>query len=305
MRGLLVVLLLPPLQFAGLVLPASELCPVRERLCVGLVAPFDLAVDFGAGRWDVARSNAQIGQMPGELGTERGAVVGLDALDGEGQAAADLIEESHRRTGVVVVVDPQHAVAGRLVNGGELVVALASSPDAGNELHIYLNRLTWNGERAFGLTLGPGAVGLERDAADVMTAEDLQDRGRRDVDLVVALEIKAHAHGPVAALLADAQDQRDDLGWDAVANHRGSAGAVPQIFHPLLLEAADPDVVLGARDAKEAAGLADVVRDLLSVLEQAKPSLDLAGLLLLVESAFHPGPPFEGGQHIPPVQDVY
>jgi hypothetical protein len=31
----------------------------------------------------------------------------------------------------------------------------------------------------------------------------------------------------------------------------------------------------------------------------------LAGLLLLVLWAFHPGSPFEGGQHTPPVRDVY
>jgi len=37
--------------------------------------------------------------------------------------------------------------------------------------------------------------------------------------------------------------------------------------------------VLSARDAKEAAGEANVVGDLLTVLQRAKASLDLAGVL--------------------------
>jgi hypothetical protein len=75
-----------------------------------------------------------------------------------------------------------------------------------------------------------------------------QDGGRRYVDLVVALEIEAHAHGSI----------------------------------PFFSKAAKPNVVLSSPDTEKAAGLADVVRDLLSVLEHAKPSLDLASLLLLV-----------------------
>ena len=43
-----------------------------------------------------------------------GAVVGLDALDGEGQGPVDLMEESRRRPRVVLVVGSQHPAAGRL-----------------------------------------------------------------------------------------------------------------------------------------------------------------------------------------------
>lgn len=53
-------------------------------------------------------------------------------------------------------------------------------------------------------------------------------------------------------------------------------------FSIVLHKAAKPNVVLSSPDAEKVAGLADVVRDLLSVLEHAKPSLDLASLLLLV-----------------------
>ena len=43
-----------------------------------------------------------------------GVVVGLDALDGEGQGPADLMEERHRRPCVVLVVGSQHPAAGHL-----------------------------------------------------------------------------------------------------------------------------------------------------------------------------------------------
>ena len=117
------VFFFPSFQFACQLFSSSEMLPSIELLYVGLVAPLDLAVNPGAGGRDMAVSDAQISQMPGELGTEGGVVVGLDALDSEGQASADLVEEGHRRTCVVVVVDPQHAVAGRFVNGCELVEA--------------------------------------------------------------------------------------------------------------------------------------------------------------------------------------
>lgn len=99
------------------------------------MAPFDLAVHFGAGRRDASVSHAKVGQVPSALWAKEGIVVGLDALDGEGQAPTGLIEEGHRRTRLVVVVDPGYAVAGRLINGGELVEALASSSNTRNEFH--------------------------------------------------------------------------------------------------------------------------------------------------------------------------
>jgi hypothetical protein len=122
----------------------------------------------------------------------------------------------------------------------------------------------------------------------MVTAEDLQDSGRRHVNLVMALKIETHAHGPVTTLLPNPQDHCDDFRRDAVANHGGPAGPVRQAFHPILLEAAKPNVILRPTDAEKAASLADVVRYLLCVLEHAKTSLDLAGLLLLELGRFIP-----------------
>ena len=56
------------------------------------------------------------------------------------------------------------------------------------------------------------------------------------------------------------------------------------------------DIVLSGRDGRQEAGLRDLVRgDLLRMFVHAKLTFDLATLLLLVDSAFRPGPPPEGG----------
>lgn len=57
---------------------------------------------------------------------------------------------------------------------------------------------------------------------------------------------------------------------DAIANHRGSAGPVPQTFDALLFESPGPDIELGTRNPKEPAGLGDVLTDLLVVLKHAQ-----------------------------------
>jgi hypothetical protein len=113
---------------------------------------------------------------------------------------------------------------------------LPSSLYARDELDIDLDALAWNRERAFGFPFGAWMVFLQRNAADVVTPKDLQDGGRRHVDLIVVLEIETHAHGPVTSFFANPKDQRDDLWRDAVANHGRFAGPVSQTLHPFLLK---------------------------------------------------------------------
>jgi hypothetical protein len=227
--------------------------------------------------------------MPGELLAERGVVVGLDALNGEGQILADLLEKLSRRTSVVVIVDAQHAKARSLVNGRELVIALVSATDSRDKLYIELNGSPWNFQRAFRQRLRARMVTLERDSADIVAAEDLQDSDPGNRDLLMALQIQAHSHRTVTPLLAQAKNQSDHFWRNPIGDSFRSAGPVPQTLFALSLKASPPDIELITRNPEEPAGQADVVADLLAVLKHSKPHLGFAGLLLLGDHAEPPG----------------
>ncbi len=108
-----------------------EMPSLIELLRIGFMAPFDLPVHLRAtGRYMFMR-DAEIGKVPGELWSERRAVIGLDLLDREGEMLLDLPEEVDRGLGVVVVVDAEHAKSGRFFNGRELVEPLTSPSDGG------------------------------------------------------------------------------------------------------------------------------------------------------------------------------
>jgi hypothetical protein len=57
-----------------------------------------------------------------EAGAELDAVVGLDDLHAEGEPLQDIVEELDGRLLVELPIDAQHAQAGAVVDGGELVV---------------------------------------------------------------------------------------------------------------------------------------------------------------------------------------
>jgi len=69
--------------------------------------------------------------MPGELWSERRAVIGLNFLNGNGNMLPDFLEKVDGGLGVVADVDSQHAKSGRLVNGRKLVKALTRSTTRG------------------------------------------------------------------------------------------------------------------------------------------------------------------------------
>ena len=77
-----------------------EMPSLVELLRVGLVASFDLPVHLRAARRYVFVGNAEIGKMPGELWSERRAVIGLNFLNGEGEMLSNLPEEVDRGLGV-------------------------------------------------------------------------------------------------------------------------------------------------------------------------------------------------------------
>src|ERR1700722_15495603 len=105
MRPIFVVFGLPSFELSSKIPFMFEMPSPVELLRVGLVASLDLAIHLRAARRYVPMRNAEVGKMPGELWSERRAVIGLNLLNGEGEMLPDLLEEINGRFGVVVVVD--------------------------------------------------------------------------------------------------------------------------------------------------------------------------------------------------------
>ena len=82
----------------------------------------DLTVGFWAAGRDVLVLDAEVVKVPGEVGSELGAIVRPDRLDCDGQALPELdIDEVDRGANRVVVVDFEDSVARSFIDGGELV----------------------------------------------------------------------------------------------------------------------------------------------------------------------------------------
>ena len=118
--------------------------------------------------------DAEIGKMPRELRPKGRVVIRLDSLDSEGETLCHLIQELHRGLGVVVIVDAQYAETRGLVNGGELIEALARSAHTGNAFHIELHRAARNLKGSVG-RLGAWAILLQGGSSNVMPVKDFQD----------------------------------------------------------------------------------------------------------------------------------
>ena len=171
--------------------------------------------------------DAEISKMPRELWSERRVVVGLDFLDGEGKMLTNFAEEVDGRLGVVVVVDAQNAKTRSFINRRELIKALTSSPHTRNELNIELNRAAGNLQGSV-RWFRAGSILFEGDAADTVAMEYFQNGCGRDVRVVVALKVQAGSDGTIAALFSDAEDQRDNLGWNAKADVVWSPRLIPK-----------------------------------------------------------------------------
>jgi hypothetical protein len=88
--------------------------------------------------------------MPGELWSERRAVVGLNFLNGEGEVLSVFPQEVDGHLGVVVIVDAQNTESGRFVNGCKLIKAPTRSSHTRNKLHIESDRAARHLERRIG-----------------------------------------------------------------------------------------------------------------------------------------------------------
>jgi len=149
--------------------------------------------------------DAEVGEMPSELWSERRTVIGLNFLNSEGKMILDLAEEVDSGLGIVVVVDAQDAKSRRFVDSRELIKALTCSSHTGNKLHIELDRAAWNLQRCI-RWFWAGTILLQRNGANVMTMKDLQDGRRRNVGVIVPLQIETDSNGAVTTLLPNAKD---------------------------------------------------------------------------------------------------
>jgi hypothetical protein len=99
----------------------SERRTAIEFLAIGAVAAFDLAIDLGAAREDMSMLDPEVTEIPGEIGAELVAVVGLYALDGPGEPLAHLIHEGDRVRNEIARVDPEDPVQTSQARGSALL----------------------------------------------------------------------------------------------------------------------------------------------------------------------------------------
>lgn len=93
-----------------------------ELFVVNAVRALRLPVQVGASRPDVAVLDAAVEYVPVELGPKLTPVVGLEALDAEGQPGEDLVHEGNGSLLSVALVDLEDANPGAVIDGGVLVV---------------------------------------------------------------------------------------------------------------------------------------------------------------------------------------
>jgi hypothetical protein len=110
-----------------------------ELFGVDAVGPFHFAVESGGPGFDVDVSDPPVQDVVVELAGEFGAVVGLDHLDWEGELGQEIVEELDGGLLVAAGIDAEDPEAGAVVDGGELVVALAGGADGGDELDVDLD----------------------------------------------------------------------------------------------------------------------------------------------------------------------
>ncbi len=190
----------------------------------------------------------------------------------------------------MVDVELENPITGGLVNGRELVEPPGPPLE---EVDVDLHGLA--GHKDLAPRPRSWAAPFEEHPGDLMFPEDPDDGGRRDEDLVVALEVVAEPHCPVLAHLAKVEDQGLDLLRDPVGADPRAARTVFRPLDPGLAIPPEPHVELAPRDPEEPACLTHVPRDLRIMLDHAQAGADLAVGLLSVSFHLHPGLPLSGG----------
>jgi hypothetical protein len=216
--------------------------------------------------------NTDIPQVPGEVPAEFTPMVGPDLFEGVGEYPAELIQERTGALGGILVVDTQDPKPRGFFYRSELVILARPGNPPWHELYVHLHPLPDVPRKRFQLRrttrplLGP--------LTQPMLAKDLEQRGRRHVDLLILLEKTAEPWRPVPALSANLAHQGDHHRRDLEVNHGGPTAAIPQHCDPLSLEALPPLIEGGAGGTEIAAGRGDILVDLV-VRKNAGSLLDL------------------------------
>ncbi len=116
-----VVLIFPLTQLLGELAGASDNHPAVELVRVRPVAAFHLPSAFRTAAWDVPVRDAEISQVPREVGTELGAMIGLNSLNGHRESAADRLDELSGRLDGGMGVDAKDPIPGGFIDRYELI----------------------------------------------------------------------------------------------------------------------------------------------------------------------------------------
>ena len=265
MRALEVVVVLPFLELGrehlGVVDHDSVEQPV-ELLGVDPVRALDLSVEPRRAWSDVHVLDAEILNMPVERGTELRAVVGLDALDAEGERLQNVVDELDRGLLAEALIHPQHAKARAVVDRRELVVPAPRALERRDELHVELQLVA-----GLGLLVALPALVVRhmalggRQPAETQAPQDAPDARDADHQLVVAAQVHRDLLWPEVVRLTQVHDLAYDLGAGGLRAAVRTTRAVLEAGNALLDIAPQPHVIALTRDAVIAAGEADVAAD--------------------------------------------
>jgi len=188
-----------------------------ELLGVDPVGPLDLSVEPRRGRLDVDVPDPSVQDVVVELRAELGAVVGLDHLDLEWQLLEHVVQEPDRGALVEPVVDPKDPDPRAVIDRGELVVLLPRALQRSDELHVDLHPVA--GQRLLvplpPVDVAPVALG-GGEPVHLQALQDPPDPRRRDLHVVVALQVHRDLVRPEVVTLAQVDDLADHLGLGGV-----------------------------------------------------------------------------------------
>jgi len=229
----------------------------------------------GAGRLDELGTDPELDPVHGELGeasdgrgSEGHPVVALDHVREPVEA-----EEAIEATARMGLVDPKHSLAVQeeateaILNGE----GVAELPIAGTELALEVHGPDGVGPvhgRGGRPRVGPAASGLPRlDQAG--SSEDLVNGIHARDRIELLRDHLPQLAGTPSAMSAELLETSHDLGWGGVGAGFGAMGTITEALEPFSLVALDPLVTRGSADPISPAELADGVKALLGLQNEA------------------------------------
>jgi hypothetical protein len=190
---------------------------VPELLLDGTLNPFHLTVEVGTARPDVGMADAETVEEAGEIAAELGAVVSLDAAQGEGQGLEEPWQGPADSGGGAPLQDSGGQETAAVIDQGELVASL-------REVHeVHLGSLTRD---RLGVA-GPDGLGLTGPAHQGPTAaEHPVDAAQAASDEVGSAEVGVQPADAQGQLPVSATDDIQDLSLESVGATTGPPWAV-------------------------------------------------------------------------------